>query len=104
LATTRALLLIGGDVAYLFDRRQMGMATTGRAGAAALLTTRSLGQRGNRSRSRRGRCATLLGLALEELTLAEAQLGVELLDLLSGVVAAGDGVVMHGTPVADLLV
>src|SRR5262249_35656664 len=79
------------------------MATTGRAGVTVLLTTRSLGRRGNRSRSRRGRCATLLGLAFKELTFTETQLGAQLLDLLLGVVAAGNGVVMHGTPIADLL-
>ncbi len=41
---------------------------------------------------------------MEELTLAESELSVELLALLLGVVAASHGVVMQGTPGADLLV
>ena len=46
---------------------------------------------------------TLLGLAFKELAFAETELGAELLDLLLGVGAAGDGVRMHRPPVADLL-
>jgi hypothetical protein len=102
-AAVRALLLLGGDVQRLFNGGQMVMAAAGRTGSAALLTAGTLGRWRDSCWSRQGRRTALLGLAFKELALAETELGAELFDLLLGAVAAGEGVLMHGAPVADLL-
>lgn len=104
LATPRATALIGGELVVLDDGREMGIVASLGPRLAGLLASGAtrwrVGRGGERGRGIGSGCG--LGLSTEELLLAEAKLGLELVDLGLELGLAFEGSAMLSLPVGGL--
>src|SRR5512135_57712 len=99
LSTTGAALLFGGQFDHLFHGGQMGVVPAFRPRSSPLLSAWPWRPGGAGEAVCRGRG---VGLASKELLLAEAELGLEVSDLLLELGLACDGAVEHGLVVRGL--
>src|SRR5262249_7269520 len=104
LTAPRATALLGGQDMVLGDSREVGVIASFGPGPTGLLAARPAWRRTGvgRIRGRRGGRRGGLGLAAEELLIAEPKQGLKPVDLGLELGLAFEGAAMHGLPIGGL--